>query len=94
MTIATITILIRSSFRVAELSQGFRGKLANDEVTFMILEGTMVAIACISLTVVHPGFALKGQWKQFGFTRKKKNERPTVEAVRSSGSFAEATPEK
>jgi len=48
---------------VAELSEGFGGKLANQEITFMVLEGAMIVIACISLTVAHPGVAFHGRWK-------------------------------
>ncbi|KAL8937765.1 MAG: hypothetical protein Q9216_004261, partial [Gyalolechia sp. 2 TL-2023] len=47
---ATLTIYIRSCFRVAELQEGFDGSLANDEITFMILEAAMIAIASIALT--------------------------------------------
>jgi hypothetical protein len=65
----TLLILIRSSFRVAELSEGFGSALANNEVTFMVLEGGMVASAVILLTVMHPGlvFGRKG-WKEAGWT--------------------------
>lgn len=41
---------------MAELSSGFTGRLANNEVSFMVLDGVMVLIACISLSVMHPGF--------------------------------------
>lgn len=58
---------MRSIFRAAELSEGFDGKLANDEVTFMVLEGAMVVIACISLTVFHPGVSFGGKWDQGNF---------------------------
>jgi len=66
---ATLLILIRSSFRVAELSEGFGSALANNEVTFMVLEGGMVASAVILLTAMHPGlvFERKG-WKEAGWT--------------------------
>ncbi|KAL4779657.1 RTA1 like protein-domain-containing protein [Aspergillus varians] len=64
LTVATLVIIIRSIFRCAELSEGFDGKLANDEVTFMILEATMIGIAAILLTVFHPGPVWKGQWNQ------------------------------
>lgn len=67
LSVATVTILIRSTFRVAELSQGFDGELANDEVTFLVLEGAMVTIASIALTVAHPGPSFKGQWLHLGF---------------------------
>ncbi|KKK23908.1 hypothetical protein AOCH_004197 [Aspergillus ochraceoroseus] len=60
--IATLAIFVRSVFRCAELSEGFDGTLANDEVTFMILEGAMICIAVICQTVFHPGAIFKGQW--------------------------------
>ncbi|KAL4996672.1 RTA1 like protein-domain-containing protein [Aspergillus recurvatus] len=58
LVVATITVYTRSIFRVVELNGGYESELANDEVTFMILEGAMVSIACICLTVLHPGRAL------------------------------------
>ena len=58
-----MTIYVRSIFRVAELKSGFDGKLANQEVTFMILEGAMVAIASMALTAFHPGPVFKDSWK-------------------------------
>ena len=62
LIIATIAIFIRSCFRVAELKGGFGGKLANQEVTFMILEGAMVAIASLALTIAHPGLIFGPFW--------------------------------
>ncbi|KFY72777.1 hypothetical protein V499_07112 [Pseudogymnoascus sp. VKM F-103] len=67
LAIATVTIFVRSIFRAAELYQGFNGALANNEVTFMILEGAMVIIACICLSVFHPGVAFGGKWDQGNF---------------------------
>ncbi|RDW61727.1 RTA1 domain-containing protein [Aspergillus mulundensis] len=64
LSIATLVIIVRSIFRCAELSEGFDGDLANDEVTYMLLEATMIAIAVILLTVFHPGTVWKGQWNQ------------------------------
>ncbi|KFX97688.1 hypothetical protein O988_04730 [Pseudogymnoascus sp. VKM F-3808] len=64
---ATVTIFVRSIFRAAELSEGFDGKLANDEVTFMILEGAMIVIACVCLTAFHPGVSFGGKWDQGNF---------------------------
>ncbi|KAL8798928.1 MAG: hypothetical protein Q9182_006275 [Xanthomendoza sp. 2 TL-2023] len=62
LSIATLAIYIRSIFRVAELQGGFQGHLANDQVTFMILEGTMIAIASIALTLPHPGMIFGRNW--------------------------------
>ncbi|KAJ5779812.1 hypothetical protein N7457_007532 [Penicillium paradoxum] len=62
LALATITIFVRSVFRVAELKSGFHGSLANNEVLFMILEGAMLVIAILCLTVLHPGVCFNGQW--------------------------------
>ncbi|KAF4943223.1 hypothetical protein FSARC_14982, partial [Fusarium sarcochroum] len=66
--LAVITILIRSIFRLIELQEGFDGKLANNELDFMILEGPMIFIGVIGLTIWHPGFALGARlWVDAGF---------------------------
>ncbi|CZR50251.1 related to RTA1 domain protein [Phialocephala subalpina] len=65
---ATVFIFIRSCFRVAELSGGFGSALANDQITFMILEGAMIVSACLCLTLFHPGRAFAGGWKSAGYT--------------------------
>ncbi|KAH8821984.1 RTA1 like protein-domain-containing protein [Xylogone sp. PMI_703] len=59
---AVVLILIRSVYRVAELQQGFNGPIANDQVSFMILEGPMVFLAVLAMTVLHPGIAFGGKW--------------------------------
>lgn len=74
LSLATLTIFIRSCFRVAELSGGFRGPLANNEISFMILEGAMIVIATTCLTFLHPGIAFGKSWEEADFhfrTRKK-----------------------
>ena len=60
---ATLAIFTRCVFRVAELSGGFHGRLATQEVTFMILEGAMICIAVVCLTVFHPGWIFGQDWK-------------------------------
>ena len=64
---ATLFIFIRSCYRVAELKEGFDGNLANQEVSFMILEGMMILLAVIPLTLLHPGMAFQGSWDQANF---------------------------
>ena len=71
LSLATVTIFIRSVFRVAELKGGFHSKLANDEVDFMVLEGAMIVLAALALTVLHPGFCFDGLWKQTKWSRVK-----------------------
>lgn len=51
-------------YRLVELQEGFDGELANDEVIFMVLEGPMIIIACIALTVFHPGVCFRGRWAE------------------------------
>lgn len=46
---------------------GLNSNLANDEVAFLILEGAMVAIAVIALSVFHPGFSFQGLWSRANF---------------------------
>lgn len=62
LAIAVLTIFTRSIFRVAELKGGFSSDLANDEISLMILESTMIAIACICTTAAHPAVAMGRRW--------------------------------
>ncbi|CAJ2502614.1 Uu.00g100080.m01.CDS01 [Anthostomella pinea] len=81
---ATLLILTRSCYRLAELQGGFNGKLANDEVLFMILEPPLIFLSCALLITFHPGLALKGLWSMGEF------KKPTVDAaaaVKSKAGF-------
>lgn len=69
--ICTFAILIRCSYRVAELSKGFNGSIANNEVEFMILDGMLMSITIILLTVAHPGLILGPMWQAGGFHLRK-----------------------
>jgi len=90
LALATVCILIRSIFRVAELSEGFNGPLANQQVTFMVLEGAMVVFAAVSITIFHPGLAMQGAWKEADFKvcccggrrRRRGEERAAVRGAR------------
>ncbi|KAJ5247785.1 RTA1 domain protein [Penicillium chermesinum] len=62
LTAATVTIFVRSIFRVAELQGGFDSSLANDQTALMVLESTMIAIACICLTGGHPAVIMNRNW--------------------------------
>jgi hypothetical protein len=64
LALATITIFIRSVFRMIELNGGFHSALANNEVDFMVLEGAMMVIAVLCLTALHPGVCFDGMWDQ------------------------------
>ncbi|KAF4233516.1 hypothetical protein CNMCM8980_010235 [Aspergillus fumigatiaffinis] len=81
LALATLTIFVRSVFRVAELNEGFHSSLANNQVLFMILEGAMIAIAVICMTILHPGFCFDGLWDQtkWSFRRSRDSEMQLIE---------------
>lgn len=66
LAVSTVLIFIRSIHRVVELQGGFSGKVANNQASFMILEGPMILIAVIALTFYHPGIVFGGLWASTG----------------------------
>jgi hypothetical protein len=75
LAIATVAIIIRSSFRVAELMNGFTSAIANNQALFMALEGPMIMLAVAALALFHPGFAFSGEWQAAAWSfRTKKDE--------------------
>jgi hypothetical protein len=89
-TLATIFILTRSIFRVAELAKGFQSKLANEEIPFMVLEGGMIILATTCLTIAHPGRALGEKWGDAGWKWGKdktvrKEDSPRPESLLENG---------
>ncbi len=76
LPIATITIFVRCVYRCAELSGGFNSELfTSDEPLFMVLEGGMISIATISLTVLHPGICFQGAWDSAGFKFRSRDQK-------------------
>ncbi|KAJ4250979.1 phospholipid-translocating ATPase rsb1 [Fusarium torreyae] len=71
LKIATITILIRTAYRVAELSAGYHSALAENETAFMLLEGMMIVIATTALAIGHPGTSFQGRYKEADFQLQK-----------------------
>ena len=68
--LAVVLIFIRSVYRIAELQQGFNGPMANNEVSFMILEGPMIFLAVLAMTVLNPGIAFGGKWNSAAWSVK------------------------
>ncbi|KAK9489874.1 RTA1 like protein-domain-containing protein [Lipomyces doorenjongii] len=79
--VAISCIFVRSVYRVAELSQGFGGSLANQQVTFMILEGVMIFIAAGAQTFLHPGVCFQGSWEAANFKLGRRKRDDTTESV-------------
>ncbi|KAE9364298.1 RTA1 like protein [Stipitochalara longipes BDJ] len=53
--VASVAVYIRCIYRIAELAGGWKNKIMQDEISFYILDGAMVAIAVVCLTVTYPG---------------------------------------
>lgn len=87
---ATACLFIRTVFRSVELSEGFAGKLANQEIEFMILDGVMVILACLFLTIWHPGYGFGKRWNEAGFrfrtSKARIDQEETPQTVSSGGS--------
>lgn len=52
---AYLAILIRCIYRVAEMAGGWGNRIIQDEPSFLVLDGTLVLVAVVLLTVFHPG---------------------------------------
>jgi hypothetical protein len=55
---AYLTILARCAYRIPELTGGWRSELMREETEFIVLDGVMIVIATIALTVFHPGYCV------------------------------------
>ena len=53
---ATLTILIRCIYRLPEMAGGWGNPRMRNEPEFLVLDGMMIVLASIALTVAHPGF--------------------------------------
>ncbi|KAI5456526.1 putative RTA1 domain protein [Mariannaea sp. PMI_226] len=53
---AYVAILIRSIYRIPEMVGGWGNPMMRNEKDFLLLDGLMIALASIALTVFHPGF--------------------------------------
>ncbi|KAK5734861.1 phospholipid-translocating ATPase rsb1 [Elasticomyces elasticus] len=87
LLLATIVILIRSIFRVAELWGGFDGALWNNEVDFLILDGAMISLAALCLSALHPGPAFGGQWNAANWSFRAKKNGAEVEKPSNASSL-------
>ncbi|ORY17059.1 RTA1 like protein-domain-containing protein [Clohesyomyces aquaticus] len=92
---ATALLFIRTVFRSVELSKGFSGKLANNEVEFMVLDGVMVILASLLLTVFHPDYGFDKRWNEAGFKFRsgKANTNQGTPQTLESGSAEKVEPE-
>jgi len=58
--LAYMTVLVRCIYRIPELAEGWGNRIMKSETDFIVLDGTMITIATLALTLVHPGFCWSG----------------------------------
>lgn len=75
ITLAVLAIYIRCVYRVAELAEGWDGFLIQHEPYVLALDGLMVLLSVIFLTIIHPGFALGRKVIPVKGLHKKDNEK-------------------
>lgn len=86
LLLATLAVLVRSIFRVAELWEGFSGNLWNNETDFLVLDGAMMAIATTCLTATHPGLSFGGVWQAADWSFRSKHDLQKEIPLRSQAS--------
>ncbi|PPQ84918.1 hypothetical protein CVT25_004586 [Psilocybe cyanescens] len=55
LAFSTVLFFIRSIYRIAELADGWNGKIIQTEVYFNVLDGAMIILAIYTLNIFHPG---------------------------------------
>ncbi|TFB00553.1 Sphingoid long-chain base transporter RSB1 [Trichoderma ghanense] len=55
ISVAFFVILIRCIYRIAEMAGGWGNKIMQDQVSFLVLDSTLIFIASFLLTFFHPG---------------------------------------
>lgn len=56
IVLAYTTVLIRCIYRLPEMAGGWGNALMRQETEFLLLDGMMLGIACVVLTVFHPAY--------------------------------------
>jgi hypothetical protein len=53
--VAFLCVIVRCCYRVAEMAGGWANQIMRNEVAFLVLDATMMAIALLAVTIFHPG---------------------------------------
>jgi hypothetical protein len=62
-------IFIRCIYRIPELTGGWGSELMRDETDFIVLEGVMIVMSVLVLTVFHPGLCFPALGNTIGKNR-------------------------
>ncbi|KAF2787448.1 RTA1-domain-containing protein [Melanomma pulvis-pyrius CBS 109.77] len=71
--IAYICILVRCAYRIPELTGGWGSDLMRNEAEFIALEGVMIVLAVLVLTVCHPGIFFPAMCNTIGAKKRAKS---------------------
>jgi hypothetical protein len=86
--VAYMGIFIRCVYRIPELTGGWRTELMRNETEFIVLEGVMIVLSVLVLSVAHPGYCFPSLANTIGKNKKvagrKSLEDSDVEMRRSS----------
>ncbi|KAJ7192557.1 RTA1 like protein [Mycena pura] len=55
LAFSTLVILVRSVYRIIQLSSGWQGRIMRTELYFNVLDGGMIALAIWTFNFAHPG---------------------------------------
>ncbi|KAK7064938.1 RTA1 like protein-domain-containing protein [Favolaschia claudopus] len=58
LAFSTTVLVVRSIYRLIELSDGWTGRIIRTEVYFNVLDGAMITLAIFTLNFIHPGIFL------------------------------------
>jgi len=79
--IAYACISIRCVYRIAEMAGGWRNKIMENQVGFVIFDGVMCIVAVFAMNIFHPGFLFKQSYA----TLKAEQIEPDTEMVNARG---------
>ncbi|KAF2825203.1 RTA1-domain-containing protein [Ophiobolus disseminans] len=78
--VAFIGIFVRCVYRIPELTGGWGSELMRNEAEFIALEGVMIVIAVLALTVFHPGYCFPALGNTLGKKNRTKREKSIEES--------------
>ncbi|KAL1801190.1 hypothetical protein ACET3X_001532 [Alternaria dauci] len=67
--VAFLGIYVRCVYRIPELTDGWRSELMREETEFIVLEGAMIVLSVLVLTVFHPGYCFPALGNTIGKNR-------------------------
>ena len=76
LELATILVLVYTIVRLAEMATGPSSTLFQSQAGFMVVDGVIPLIACLLLTIFHPGAAFGPAWGPTSVRGKKRRAPP------------------